>query len=298
MLKLLFAGLLLINAILLGAQLGWLDAVLSGSHEPQRLKNQINPDKVQLTPLAAASAGVAPMFASTASATVTAAAATAPEPSTAAAATAATGPAATATKAAASPVATLVTAPPVPAAPAAQSSMPAGKLPAVATAAPAPTLACLEIGSLSLPEGKRMEAALAALKLPQPPIRREAREQSSHMVWIAPLPSGREGAERKVAELKRMGVNDFHVLPESSAPAYRHGVSLGVFKSEEAAKLRLSALAEKGVRSARVVEYQLPLTRVSFQLRGLDANGHAAVDRLRADFRRSEEKPCDNNAPA
>lgn len=291
MLKFVFAGLLLINAILLGAQLGWLDAVLGGNHEPQRLKNQINPDKVQLTPLAAAPTNPAPALASAAPAASSVAVPATANNSAGTLPAAVTTPTAPtpATATAATPAAAQSAAAP------AQAPMPAGKLAATAAT---PALACLEIGNLSLPESRRMETALAALKLPQAPIRREAREQSSHMVWIAPLPSGREGAERKVVELKRLGVNDFHVLPESSAPAYRHGVSLGVFKSEEAARARLTALAAKGVRSARVVEYQLPLTRVSFQLRGLDANGRAAVERLRAEYGRSEEKSCDNSAPA
>ncbi len=143
-----------------------------------------------------------------------------------------------------------------------------------------------------------MESALAALKLPQAPVRREIREQSSHMVWIAPLPSGKDGAERKMAELKRLGLNDFHMLPDNGAPAQRYGISLGVFKTEDAAKARLAALAEKGVKSARIVEYRMPLTRVAFQLRALDAAGKQAVVKLRADFPRSEEKSCDSATPA
>lgn len=274
MLKFLFAALLLVNAILLGAQAGWMDAILSGTHEPQRLKNQINPDKVKVTPPDAAATAAAPSAQSTLS------------------------PASSSTAPASS------SAPAAPAAPTAPAKAPATAPGPGATVTPAPnrsvaavTASCTEIGNLSPPEAKRMETALIALKLPQPPVRRETREQSSHMVWIAPLPNGKEGAASKVAELKRMGVSDFHVLPDNSAPAQRHGISLGVFKTEEAAKAQLAALTQKGVKNARIVEYHMPLTRVTFQLRALDAAGKEALSKLRADFPRSEEKNCEGATP-
>lgn len=250
MLKILFGCLLLVNAILLGAQMGWMDAVLSGSHEPQRLKNQINADKVRVTPPVGQNSPA---------------------------------PASSASPAPAAPPA------PVPAAPTAPA-------PVSAAQPPAKVLACIEIGNLSLADGKRMESALSGLKLVQAPVRREIREESSHMVWIAPGPSGREGAQRKVEELKRMGINDFHVLNDNSPPAQRNGVSLGVFKTEDAARARLAALTEKGVKSARIVEYRMPLTRVAFQLRQVDAAGKDALAKVRAEFPRSEEKACEGAA--
>ncbi|MDB5797632.1 MAG: hypothetical protein JWP36_1534 [Paucimonas sp.] len=336
MLKFIFACLLLVNGALLAFQLGWFDALVTNGHEPQRLKNQVNPDKIRITQPTAALAvpaqgnPAAPATASTSTpatpapaASVSAAPATpaamappasrpAPAP---AASSGASPPAASPTPAAtsrtnppaASPPAAPAAKPPVPAAsgttPAPASNAPAAPAsnapPAPATAPVVPVVAkpaletrsaaCTEIGNLTLVEGKRFETRLATLKLADKPARREVRDQSSHMVWIPPQPSGKEGADKKSAELRKLGINDFFVLQEN--PEQRFGISLGVFKSEEAARARLAKLTQAGVRSARLVEHKMPLVRVAFQLR-TDAQAKKGLDQIRAEFPRSEEKAC------
>lgn len=256
MLKFVFACLLLVNGGLLAFQLGWFDALVPSGHEPQRLRNQINADKLRvLSPPQAAAAPAAP-----AASSVTASSASA--------------------SAAASASATVI------AAAAAAGIAPVLARPVVATR----QAACVEIANLTLTEAKRFEARLAALSLPEKPVRLEVREQSSHMVWIPPLPAGKEGADKKSSELRKLGINDFYVLQDN--PAQRHGISLGVFKTEDAARAQLAKLSQLGVRSARIVEHKMPLLRVAYQLRGLEATKKADLDVLKAGFPRVEEKAC------
>lgn len=84
-------------------------------------------------------------------------------------------------------------------------------------------------------------------------------------VNIPPQPN-LAAAERKAAELRKLGVTDFSILPEA-APT-RFALSLGYFATETAAKEHLQALAKRGVRSARVDERELPPQTARLTVRG------------------------------
>ncbi len=72
-------------------------------------------------------------------------------------------------------------------------------------------------------------------------------------------------ADKKIAELRQLGVNDAKIDEDSvSGPLV---VSLGVFASEKEAQERLGLLARKGVRSARLMLRQHPEQVVSFDVR-------------------------------
>ncbi|WP_151447949.1 SPOR domain-containing protein [Lacisediminimonas profundi] len=255
MLKFVFACLLLVNGGLLAFQLGWFDALVPSGHEPQRIRNQINADKLRvLSPAQVAATSAVPAASLTPASSASA-------------------------SAAASASSTVI--------PAAAAITPVLARPVAATK----QAACIELANLTLAESKRFETRLAALTLPEKPVRLEVREQSSHMVWIPPLPAGKEGADKKSSELRKLGINDFYVLQDN--PAQRHGISLGVFKTEDAARAQLAKLSQLGVRSARIVEHKMPLLRVAYRLRGLEAPKKADLDVLKAGFPRVEEKPCE-----
>jgi hypothetical protein len=150
-------------------------------------------------------------------------------------------------------------------------------------------IACTEIGNFTAAEGKRFEAQLVALSLTDKSSRREIQEISSHMVFIPPQ-EGKDGADSKAAELRKLGITDFYVIPENSGQ--RWGISLGIFKTEEAARARLAALSQKGVRNARLIEYKIPLNRVAFQLRESDAGAKAGIEKIKAEFPRHEARNC------
>jgi hypothetical protein len=70
------------------------------------------------------------------------------------------------------------------------------------------------------------------------------------------------------------------------------GVSLGVFKSEEAARKQLAMLNQKGVRSARVGPQGTGPSRAVYQLRGLDAVAQASLQKIRQNFPHQESGDC------
>ena len=66
-------------------------------------------------------------------------------------------------------------------------------------------------------------------------------------MYIPPLKTRAE-ADKKAGELKARGITDFSVMPDNDQ--WQFALSLGVFKTEEAANNYLGQLRQKGVRSA------------------------------------------------
>jgi hypothetical protein len=148
---------------------------------------------------------------------------------------------------------------------------------------------CTEIGNFHAGEAKRFQARLAALPLDGRISQRSIQEALSHMVYIPPQ-GDKEGADKKVDELRRLGIDDFYVIQDDSN--LRWGISLGVFKMEEGARAHLAELTRKGVRSARLGPYSVAATAVAFQIRDLDADMKARVDQIKEDFPRQEMRNC------
>jgi hypothetical protein len=154
-----------------------------------------------------------------------------------------------------------------------------------------PVLAsCTEFGNFNAEDAKRFSAQLAALSLGERVSRREVPGVISHIVYIPPQ-ADKEAAEKKAGELRRLGVNDFYIIQDNSS--LRWGISLGVFKLEEAARAYLTALNQKGVHSARIGQRNASTSLTAFQLRDLDATAKSAVEKIKAGFPKQEMRGCD-----
>lgn len=260
-LKLLFWLLLVGNVILFGLPRGYFGASANERHEPQRLTEQLHPELLSVLP--ANSEKLASQL-------------RAPSPSTA----------------------------PAPAAPAAASAGGAGNAaapagPSSATANPTPNLAlaavapsCTEVGNFSAADARRFSEQLASLNLGDKLVQKLTQDVTSHMVYIPPQ-DGRDGADRRVAELRRLGIGDFYVIPDSFPnPALRYGVSLGIFRTEDAAKAYVSQLISRGVRSARVIARRSGAGKQVFQLRDLSPEARAALEQIKSAFPDQEIRAC------
>jgi hypothetical protein len=171
----------------------------------------------------------------------------------------------------------------------ASTSTPVSAPAAEKVAAPSTTaavVACTEVGSFDEPEAKKFETKLAALSLGDRLTRRTITDGTRHIVYIPPL-ANKEAADKKGAELKRLGVEDFFVIQDNSALQF--GISLGVFKTEEAAKKHLADLNQKGVRSARIASHG---GKVAFQLRGLDAAAQTSLQKIKESFPKQDVHEC------
>jgi hypothetical protein len=69
--------------------------------------------------------------------------------------------------------------------------------------------------------------------------------------WVL-IPPGKTRAEvgRTVENLKELGITEFTIVPEP--PQWRNAVSLGIFRTEEAARKLLAEVRNKGVENATV----------------------------------------------
>lgn len=115
-------------------------------------------------------------------------------------------------------------------------------------AQPQPGLVCLEWGGFAAEDTARAVAALAKFGLGDKLSQRDAGD-GGWWVYIPPLKTKAE-ADKKASEVKALGIGDFLVVQDDDQ--YRFAVSLGAFKTEEAANGYLAQLRQKGVRSAVV----------------------------------------------
>lgn len=111
---------------------------------------------------------------------------------------------------------------------------------------PAPAAeACRLVTGLPPGEAEAFKAALAGLAVDIKP----AEATTSYWVHIPPQAS-KAAADKKAAELKALGIQDFYVVQDEGAS--RLAISLGLFKSEATAGEFLQGLARRGVKSARI----------------------------------------------
>jgi len=149
--------------------------------------------------------------------------------------------------------------------------------------------ACLELGAFNPGEVARVQQLLEPLALGARLSQRRAEEIANYWVFMPPQGS-RQTASRKSAELKKLGVEDFFVLQED--PKFRFAISLGIFKTEEAAQARLAELRKKGVRTARVGPRETQVQKVYFTVREVPEALASRLNELRQGFPGSELKNC------
>ncbi|MCH8617787.1 SPOR domain-containing protein [Undibacterium sp. TS12] len=154
-------------------------------------------------------------------------------------------------------------------------------------------IACLEVGNFLQTDLPRIEDKLKTLALGDRQSRINVVDVATHMVFI-PSQGSKEGADKKAGELRRLGITDFYVIQDQSS--MRFGISLGVFKTEEAAKLHLNNLNNKGVRSARVGPRTVSTNKFAYQLRTLSSDEKAKYDAIKAEFPAQENRNCQATA--
>jgi hypothetical protein len=92
--------------------------------------------------------------------------------------------------------------------------------------------------------------------------------------------------ERKVTELRKLGVNEYFLLVDPGR--WRYAISLGVFRSEGGATRYLAQLRQKGVRSATVGEREQRVTQTAFLIREPTEEESATLTELKNEFPGSE----------
>lgn len=154
-----------------------------------------------------------------------------------------------------------------------------------------PEALCMEWADFSGEDLTRATNALAALQLGEKVGQRQIEHNIGYWVYIAPI-KDKAAQAQKIAQLKARGVKEYFVVPE--AGHWQNAISLGIFKTQEAAQNFFDDLRTKGVRSAKVGERASKLKATLFTLNGLDAATEAKLAEIQKDFAGSELKkmPC------
>jgi SPOR domain len=147
---------------------------------------------------------------------------------------------------------------------------------------------CAEWGPISPADIARAQDALNGI-LPGAKVEQVPRsEASGWWVYVPPLAS-RQAANQRVAELRRSGITDLFVIPDDAK--LRNGISLGVFRSEEAAKGYVEALRKRGVRDVVLAERERN-ARVYLQVQNVPPPLRKRMAELKTAFLGSEVQDC------
>ncbi|MGX4644060.1 SPOR domain-containing protein [Massilia sp. SYSU DXS3249] len=156
--------------------------------------------------------------------------------------------------------------------PAPAPEAPVEAAPEAPPAAPAvPPVACVETDAFAPGDARRFETRLARLDLGARQTRLTVpfQEVTSHLVYLPPQ-NGKEGADRRSAELRAQGVASFFVMQGESP--LRWAISLGVFKTEAAARVHAATLAKQGVQGVRILPRGPQSQRFAYRFRDIDTD--------------------------
>ena len=125
---------------------------------------------------------------------------------------------------------------------------------------------CLVWEHLPADEADRLASTLAE-KLAGIRVERRAVpvEGAGWWVMVPPLANKTE-ADKKVGELKELGINDLFVVRD--AGSYQFAISLGVFSTEKGGQEHLGRLKAKGVKSAKLIRRPGKETQFAVEARG------------------------------
>ncbi|MDD2913732.1 MAG: SPOR domain-containing protein [Gallionella sp.] len=154
-----------------------------------------------------------------------------------------------------------------------------------------PDTLCMEWGDFSSADLVRATTVLSSMQLGDKLSQRQIEYNIGYWVYIPPV-KDKAAMVQKLAQLKALGVNEHFVVQE--AGTWLNAISLGVFKTQEAAQKFHDELRAKGVRSAQVGERASKLKATIFVLNGLDVSTGAKLAEIHKDFSGGELKkiPC------
>lgn len=156
-----------------------------------------------------------------------------------------------------------------------------------------PLKTCMEWGEFSGDDMALASKALEGMKLGDSLTQRTVEYDKGYWVYVPPLKS-KAAINKKIEEIKAAGITEYFVVQGSGK--WHNAISLGVFKTEEAAKHFQTSLKKKGLRALRVGERKSKLKFTIFVFRRIDTGAASRLATLQKDFVNSELKtiPCEN----
>ena len=136
---------------------------------------------------------------------------------------------------------------------------------------------------------KSFEEKLKLLALGERQSRTEIAEVATNMVYLPSLGS-KDAADKKAAQLKKLGLSEFYIVQDQSP--LRWGISLGVFKTPEAAQTHLANLVKKGLKEARIAPRAVSSAKVVYRLLDITPEEKKSLDALKENQSGVEMHEC------
>jgi len=149
--------------------------------------------------------------------------------------------------------------------------------------------ACVELGPIAAGDAVRAEEAVSGIAAGLKVSQRRVDEAGRWWVFVPPLAT-RQAATQRIAELRRQGIEDSSLI--SDDPQWRNAISLGVFRSEDAANKRADELRKRGVRGVEAAPHEGPGARVYVQLRDAPEPVRGKLAELKESFPGAEIREC------
>ena len=141
------------------------------------------------------------------------------------------------------------------------------------------TLACAEWGPLSEADRVRAVKLLEPLVLGRTMTSRRVDVSAEHWVYIA-AKANRAAADRAMADLRKLNVVDATLVLE--AGQWNFAISLGAFRTREAADARLAEVKAKGVKTASYRQREQLVAMTALVLREPTQAMLSKLDELKA----------------
>ncbi len=141
------------------------------------------------------------------------------------------------------------------------------------------TLACAEWGPMSESDRARATKLLEPLVLGRTLLSRRVDVQAEHWVYIPPK-ANRAGAERALADLKKLNITGSDIVLESGE--WNFAISLGVFRTRAEADERLASVRTKGVKTATYRQREQTLAMTALVLREPPQSTVSKLEELKA----------------
>lgn len=150
---------------------------------------------------------------------------------------------------------------------------------------------CMATAPFNKAEAAGFEQQLPSLSLNAKDISRlPVREHQAHMVFIAPAAS-QKAAEEKIAELEKKGIKSHYLIRDSGE--LKWAISLGVFKTREAAEKHAADMEKTGLADIHVMPRGLASTeKTVYRLDNLNDEQLRALEGIIKNFPGQSIQPC------
>lgn len=152
-----------------------------------------------------------------------------------------------------------------------------------------PPIACFEFAGMTLADSQQIEEKLKPLAFGARQTRSEIAEVATNMVYVPPL-ANQDAAEKKLALIKKLGLTDVSVVQDQSP--LRWAISLGVFKTPEAAKAYLAQVQKKGVKEAKIAPRAVSASKFVLRFADVSSTEKKALDQIQSSIANIAAHEC------